>query len=113
VKFVTASDLPLLYVDRVRKEGIEIETAKAIVANLIGSVGVSFLRDRDRILSVADQFTALAEFLGSTMDEGKYIVIWKREGDGWKLYRDMWSSDSPQRTAQASSPSAGQPATSP
>jgi len=50
---------------------------------------------------------------GSTMDDGKYIVVWKHDADGWKLYRDMWSSDSPQRTAQASSPSAGQPATSP
>lgn len=34
---------------------------------------------------------------GSTMDDGKYIVVWKHEPDGWKLYRDMWSSDTPQR----------------
>lgn len=48
---------------------------------------------------------------GGTMDEGKYIVLWKRETDGWKLYRDMWSSNSPQQVAaadsQAAAPSAG------
>jgi uncharacterized protein (TIGR02246 family) len=47
---------------------------------------------------------------GSTMDEGKYIVIWKREADGWKLYRDMWSSNSPQQGAAASSPATEPPA---
>jgi uncharacterized protein (TIGR02246 family) len=45
---------------------------------------------------------------GSTMDEGKYIVIWKRDPDGWKLYRDMWSSNSPQQgAASPAPPSAG------
>lgn len=29
-------------------------------------------------------------------DVGKYMVIWKREGDGsWKIYRDMWSTNAP------------------
>ena len=46
---------------------------------------------------------------GSTMDEGKYIVIWKREGDGWKLYRDMWSSNSPQQAAAGGTPATSQP----
>jgi len=45
---------------------------------------------------------------GSTMDEGKYIVIWKRDKDAWRLYRDLWSSNSPQQAAPA-----GQPAASP
>jgi uncharacterized protein (TIGR02246 family) len=38
---------------------------------------------------------------GSTIDDGKYIVVWKHEQDGWRLYRDMWSSDSPQQAAPA------------
>ena len=45
---------------------------------------------------------------GGTMDDGKYIVLWKHEPDGWKLYRDMWSSNSPQQAAPA-----GQPAVNP
>jgi len=43
---------------------------------------------------------------GSTMDEGKYVVIWKHQPDGWKLYRDMWSSNSPQQAAPAGQPAA-------
>ena len=27
------------------------------------------------------------------VDEGKYIVIWKKDGDKWKLFRDIWNSD--------------------
>jgi len=32
-----------------------------------------------------------------TIDQGKYVVIWKLEIDGWKLHRDIWNSSlSPQ-----------------
>jgi ketosteroid isomerase-like protein len=44
---------------------------------------------------------------GATMDDGKYIVVWKREADGWKLYRDMWSSDSPQLGSTEENPATG------
>jgi uncharacterized protein (TIGR02246 family) len=27
-------------------------------------------------------------------DHGKYVVVWKKQGDGtWKLYRDIWNTD--------------------
>jgi uncharacterized protein (TIGR02246 family) len=50
---------------------------------------------------------------GSTMDDGKYIVVWKHDAEGWKLHRDMWSSDSPQQVVPAVPSAAGQPAASP
>ena len=25
-------------------------------------------------------------------DHGKYIVVWRREGDQWKLHRDIWNT---------------------
>ena len=28
-----------------------------------------------------------------TIDKGKYIVVWKKDGDKWKLFRDIWNSD--------------------
>lgn len=30
---------------------------------------------------------------GSHLDHGKYVVIWKRTDDGWKLHRDIFNSD--------------------
>lgn len=32
---------------------------------------------------------------GKTVDEGKYIVLWKQEDGKWKLYRDIWNSNLP------------------
>ena len=29
---------------------------------------------------------------GQTADQGKYIVVWKREGGAWKLHRDVWNT---------------------
>jgi ketosteroid isomerase-like protein len=30
---------------------------------------------------------------GKVIDDGKYIVIWRREGKLWLLYRDIWNSN--------------------
>lgn len=30
-----------------------------------------------------------------TIDTGKYMVVWKKDGDKWKLFRDIWNSDNP------------------
>lgn len=32
---------------------------------------------------------------GREVDRGKYIVIWKKEGNTWKLHRDIWNSSVP------------------
>lgn len=29
------------------------------------------------------------------IDKGKYMVVWKKDGDKWKLFRDIWNSDNP------------------
>jgi len=26
------------------------------------------------------------------LDKGNYIVIWRKDGDKWKMYRDIWNS---------------------
>ncbi len=31
----------------------------------------------------------------NVLDEGKYIVVWKKRNAGWKYFRDMWSSGLP------------------
>jgi ketosteroid isomerase-like protein len=30
---------------------------------------------------------------GDVVDEGKYVVIWRRDGKSWYLYRDIWNSN--------------------
>ena len=32
---------------------------------------------------------------GTALDNGKYIVVWKKEGSSWKLYRDIFNSSRP------------------
>lgn len=27
------------------------------------------------------------------MDQGSYLVVWRRDGDHWRLHRDIWNSD--------------------
>ena len=29
---------------------------------------------------------------GQVLDHGKYVVVWKKEGDAWKLHRDIWTT---------------------
>src|SRR6266542_2751613 len=33
--------------------------------------------------------------LQGVSDDGKYIVVWKRQGNDWKLAADIWNTDSP------------------
>jgi uncharacterized protein (TIGR02246 family) len=32
---------------------------------------------------------------GQVLDQGKYVVIWKREDGQWKLHRDIFNSSTP------------------
>ena len=32
---------------------------------------------------------------GQVADAGTYVVVWKREGGGWKLHRDIWNTNRP------------------
>jgi len=37
----------------------------------------------------------LFDLNNNKLDEGKVLVVWKKTKDGWKMYRDMFSSDRP------------------
>jgi len=44
--------------------------------------------------------TGMYEVIGEgnkTLDKGKYVVIWKPENGGWKIYRDIGNSNMPPR----------------
>ncbi|MEO8346912.1 MAG: DUF4440 domain-containing protein [Betaproteobacteria bacterium] len=33
--------------------------------------------------------------MGTTVDTGKYMEIWRRKGGKWHITRDIWNSDTP------------------
>lgn len=71
VRSITASDLPALFPDRVRKEGITLGAAVHLASRVSPEMGVGFLKDEDGlILSAADQFTALAALLAGAIEKG-------------------------------------------
>ena len=40
----------------------------------------------------------------ATKDEGKYIIVWKRDVDGsWKLHADIWNSSMPMPSQEVTS----------
>ena len=39
---------------------------------------------------------------GKAPEKGKYLVVWKPENGQWKMYRDIFNSDAPPATKQAS-----------
>lgn len=63
--------------------GMKIDDLHAIEVDsrldLAGEVGVF-------VLSVPGES-------GVTKVAGKYIVLWKRDGHTWRLYRDIWNTD--------------------
>ena len=36
---------------------------------------------------------------GGTLDYGKYLVVWRRDGGAWKLHRDIWTTSLPRQSA--------------
>ena len=35
---------------------------------------------------------------GGLADQGKYLVVWKKDGGTWKLHRDIWTTSQPAST---------------
>lgn len=42
-----------------------------------------------------ESFYEMTDLEGKKLDDGKVIVIWKNTKEGWKMYRDMFSSNHP------------------
>jgi uncharacterized protein (TIGR02246 family) len=78
---------------------------------LAGGVAAAVLTTEEVAYGGGDTATevgsaALSAKDGSALDEAKYVVLWKREGDSWRLHRDIWNSNRP--TAPAESPATEQ-----
>jgi ketosteroid isomerase-like protein len=37
---------------------------------------------------------------GNTIDKGKYVTIWRKEGGDWKIYSDIFNTSLPEPAAK-------------
>ena len=52
------------------------------------------LEARDETANEVGRYT-LKTAGGQLADNGKYLVIWKRDGGSWKVHRDIWTTSQP------------------
>ncbi len=57
------------------------------------------IKDREVYAHGDDGYTVGAYTItdagGATIDEGKYVVIWRQVDGKWKMHRDIWNSNLP------------------
>jgi hypothetical protein len=71
VRFVTASDLPALFPDHVRSDGVDGATARHLASLISRADALDVLRDaRQRAVSPADQFAIVAGLLADSIEHG-------------------------------------------
>ncbi|HEV8525255.1 MAG TPA: SgcJ/EcaC family oxidoreductase [Terriglobales bacterium] len=58
---------------------------------------VTYIRQEGNLAYDVGRYTmSIPEDGGRKQDRGKYLTVWKRQGDGaWKIAADAWSSDLP------------------
>jgi uncharacterized protein (TIGR02246 family) len=73
---------------------------QALLDGMVAQMGVPQLtlktQQVEEIGDTAIEVGAYTLEAGPVTDNGKYVVIWKRQGDdSWQLAVDIWNSDSP------------------
>jgi ketosteroid isomerase-like protein len=56
---------------------------------------IQHLYEDGKTFITEESFYEMTDLQGKKLDDGKVIVIWKNTKDGWKMYRDMFSSNHP------------------
>lgn len=67
------------------KNGPKVQV-KFIIQNLYGD---------GKTAVTEESYYEMTDLKGKKIDDGKVIVIWKNTKDGWKMHRDMFSSNHP------------------
>lgn len=99
-----AGDVAALYTEdgQVLPPGSNIITGReGVEAFWTGAMEMGIKRAELNTLEVDHQGDTAIEVGRATLysegedviDEVTYLVVWKREGEQWKLHRDIWSSD--------------------
>ena len=70
MRFVTAGDLPGLYPDPIRRDGLSRENGLGIADEITASGAPGYLRKGSITLSAADQLAALVDLLAGSIERG-------------------------------------------
>ncbi|MXN66560.1 DUF4440 domain-containing protein [Stappia sp. GBMRC 2046] len=73
------------------RSGVQAYWQAAIDAGL-ANVALNTVEVQD-FGDTASEVGTLAGSLGDTALQGKYIVLWRKTGEGWRLHRDIWNFD--------------------
>ena len=57
-------------------------------------LNITDLTGNAELLSETGEYELLGDD-NKSIDEGKYVVVWKPENGTWKIYRDIWNSNMP------------------
>ena len=77
---------------------------KEFWAGGISQLGLKFSELRtEELFGSGDLFTEIGSYTLKIQpagqkpieDKGKYVIIWKKTAEGWRLHRDMWNSNMP------------------
>jgi hypothetical protein len=72
VRHVAAADLPALYRNRIREEGADLVTVRALAEGLARTAALDVARDRaGRWVSPAEQFSLITAFLAAALADGR------------------------------------------
>lgn len=58
---------------------------------------VELLGEGDIVTEMGEYLLKLHSSGKDVEDKGKYVVVWKKTPQGWKLHWDIWTSDLPQK----------------
>ncbi|MDQ1803165.1 hypothetical protein RAH57_04150 [Chryseobacterium sp. CKR4-1] len=56
---------------------------------------IQHLYGNDKTFITEESFYEMRDLDGKKIDDGKVMVIWKNTKNGWKMHRDMFSSNHP------------------
>ncbi len=75
------------------------QAIKGFLDGMVEQMGIPELRLNTKQVEehgdTAWEIGAYTMKLQGVSDEGKYIVVWKRQGNDWKLAADIWNTNSP------------------
>jgi ketosteroid isomerase-like protein len=79
------------------ESAVDVKTAASMMTHFPDMGVTAFTLNTKEVFEGDETVTEVGTYeMGNgskTVDKGKYMVVWKKDGDKWKLFRDIWNSD--------------------